>query len=95
MIEPLSLGLGAGLLGVGMLIGRAMRVKPPKPKPIQPVCSCGHGYGQHQDGGRCGAEVKRATRWGSGQYDPIDFEYVPCSCLKHDGPVPLPEVWAP
>lgn len=93
MIEPLSVLAGAGSVAVGVLIGRAMRVKPlPAPGP---VCSCGHGYGQHQDAGQCGAEVKRPVQWGAGQHDPIHFKWVPCPCLRHDGPVPLPEVWSP
>lgn len=48
MFDPLSLLAGAGLLGAGMLAGRKMRPRPPVDP--GPVCTCTHGYGQHEQG---------------------------------------------
>lgn len=69
------------LLGVG--IGRRMRVKPPEP--LRAVCTCSHGFGQHEDGGKCQGEVKRADKWDE-DTNPRHWEYAPCRCTRYDGP---------
>lgn len=91
-MDPLTILSGGALLCVGVLIGRAMRPKPVKDP--GPVCSCGHGYGQHENAGRCGAEAQRACDWTYGG-SPMAWEYVRCACLSYDGPEPLPKVWTP
>lgn len=81
-MNPLELAdyvvAGATLL-VGLVVGRRMRPKPPEP--LRPVCSCGHGYGTHEDGRRCfGRDEKR--RNGVVHLDE-------CPCRRYDGPDPL------
>uniref|UniRef100_UPI003F496783 hypothetical protein n=1 Tax=Pseudonocardia sp. CA-138482 TaxID=3240023 RepID=UPI003F496783 len=78
MMEPISMLVGAGLLLAGWAVGRVSRRRPKSPAPI---CSCGHGYGMHeQGGGRCRDEKRR---------------YVRCNCQVYDGPEPLPRAWMP
>jgi hypothetical protein len=68
---------------VGISIGRSMRPTPPKP--LQAVCSCEHGYGQHEDVGKCHGQVRRATKWNS-LGDEKDWTWVQCPCQRYDGP---------
>lgn len=69
-------------LAIGIGIGRAMRVKPPKP--LTAVCTCEHGFGQHEDGHRCHGQVQR-SRWDKhGLHS--GYDWVDCSCLRYDGP---------
>lgn len=89
-MDPLTLFVGGGLFAVGVLIGRAMRVKPPKDP--GPVCTCGHGYGQHEQAKKCHGEEMR-SRYSAGSW--TGYEYAPCPCLSYDGPEPLPKVWTP
>jgi hypothetical protein len=74
------------LFGVG--IGRSMRPKPPEP--LKPMCTCGHGYGTHDNGKACQAQVKRPNEWNrsSSIELPIGWEHVPCPCVRYDGPSP-------
>lgn len=90
-MDPLTLLTGGGLLVVGALIGRAVRPRPARDP--GPVCTCGHGYGQHEQGGKCVSKVER-TNYGPG-YSVLGTEWVPCPCLSYDGPEPLPRVWTP
>ena len=75
---------GAALL-IGIGIGR--RLRPRAWRPRGPVCSCRHGYGFHEAGRACRAEVQRpapATPFGSAP----TWEWVPCRCQRYDGPDP-------
>lgn len=80
-MNPLELAdylvAGATLL-IGVGVGRRMRPRPPKP--LKPMCSCGHGYGTHEDGRRCqGKEPARRN-----YTDYLDA----CQCRRYDGPDP-------
>lgn len=72
---------GSALIG-GILIGRRMR--PERPEPIRPICSCDHGYGTHDaDGGGCHAEtLVQFTAYKANQ------RLAPCPCKRYDGPDP-------
>jgi len=89
MFDPLSLLAGGGLIATGWLVGRTNR-KPPKLEPpkLDTICSCNHGYGSHENGNVCRAEVRRLRDGCTSTYD-----WVPCPCLSYDGPEPLPRVW--
>jgi hypothetical protein len=77
--------IGAGLaLLIGVGVGRQMRPKPPEP--LKPICSCGNGYGEHLDGGKCHGQIKRMRYSASGSH--IGYDYVQCPCLRYDGPDP-------
>lgn len=84
--------------GIGMTRGRVTeRNKAPKL-----ACSCKHGYGSHEAGGKCHADVKRANRWGrmkgyDGDDHEVGWEYVTCPCMAYDGPEPPINVlsWTP
>lgn len=70
---------------VGALIGRHSRPRPPEP--LRPICSCGHGYGAHEDGRECKSEGRKADHWT--EYGHADhWTAVPCQCLRYDGPNP-------
>jgi len=70
---------------VGLLIGRRMRPRPPDP--VRPICTCGHGYGSHQDGKECQVGDREADHWDSyGRED--HWVSVQCSCTRYDGPDP-------
>jgi hypothetical protein len=51
------------------------------------MCSCGHGYGTHEDEKRCHATNTRRLN-GMATIDP-------CPCHHYDGPEPLPRAWTP
>lgn len=87
MFDPISLGVGAVLLMLGWLVGRRGR-----PKLVGAVCSCGHGYGIHEDGKKCVAAVERPHYYSNGTRN--GYEWAQCACLCYDGPEPLPRVWA-
>lgn len=70
-------GAGAALL-VGILVGRRMRPRPPEP--MQPMCSCDHGYGHHEGGKRC-AGYESNYRNGEDHRER-------CECRLYDGPDP-------
>lgn len=68
---------GAAILLAGIVIGRFMRVRqrPKEPKPLQPICGCGHHLSYHADSKACSAEdskwdIDRGT-W-----------YKPCTCKR-------------
>lgn len=50
------------------------------------TCSCGHGYGTHEDGRSCQADVRRPHYMKSGSRN--GKHWVQCPCLRHDGPLP-------
>jgi hypothetical protein len=84
--------VGAGLAVVpgwiGWVLGRASgrRGVPTAPASTL-VCSCGHGYGTHEDERRCHG-VDAGRRNGVQVLDP-------CPCRRYDGPEPLPRAWTP
>lgn len=78
---------GALILLAGIVIGRfvpARRRKPKPPKPVKPICGCGHGFHDHgpQDPYACHARVS------------LGGSYRDCTCQRYAGPVP-PEYFAP
>jgi hypothetical protein len=86
VFDPLSLVMGGALVAVGWFIGRIR-----KPKTVDPPvmrCSCGHGYGTHENGHKCNAAIHALRNGCSNTYD-----WVPCACLSYDGPDPLLRVW--
>lgn len=89
MFDPITLVAGGVLLAGGWLVGRRSR-RPSAPK-AGTVCSCGHGYGSHEAGGMCDAQVERIHYYSNG--DRNGHEWVACPCLTYDGPEPLPRVW--
>lgn len=80
----LALIEGAGILLAGMAVGRfwpARRRRPKPPKPVQPVCGCGHHVSFHWEGtGRCHHNEQYLNA---------------CCCQGYTGPVPMPEYFAP
>jgi hypothetical protein len=92
MFDPISVVAGAAAVLVGWLAGRVSR-QPQAPKQAGALCSCDHGYGTHENGGQCHAQVERPHYWGNGSRN--GYEWVPCPCLSYDGPEPLPRVWTP
>jgi hypothetical protein len=91
MIDPVSLVIGGALVAAGWFAGRVSRRRPHAPPSSSTVCSCSHGYGSHENGGLCGAEIERPFYWANGHRH--GYEWVPCPCLSYDGPEPLPRVW--
>lgn len=91
MFDPITLVAGGVLLVGGWLAGRRNRKPPPPPEPGT-ICSCKHGYGTHDAGSACKAQIKRADRWDD-YSSACHWEWVPCPCLTYDGPEPLPRVW--
>ncbi len=74
---------------LGLLVGRRMRPRPPKPiKPQPPVCTCRHGFGTHEGGKACAAEIQRPDKWNK-DGDERGWTYVRCPCTNYDGPDPL------
>lgn len=92
-MDPIGMLVGAVLLAVGWIAGRVHWRRDRTPElSSATLCSCGHGYGIHDEGKSCGAEVKRAATWN--YYAQITgYEWVPCPCQSYDGPEPLPRVW--
>lgn len=74
---------------LGAWSGRRMRPRPPEP--LKPMCTCVHGYGTHLNGGVCQGQVKRPSEWrrSASVETPTSWEYVPCPCVRYDGPSPL------
>jgi hypothetical protein len=89
-ITSVTLVVGAVLVvvpgWVGWVLGRASARRGPS-RPPALVCSCGHGYGTHEDEKRChGVDERR--RNGVAVVDA-------CPCRHYDGPEPLPRAWTP
>jgi hypothetical protein len=73
-------GLAVFLAGFG--VGRAT-----KRADNIPICSCAHGYGNHDAKGRCHAQIKRSAN----RYT----QWVDCPCVRYDGPEVMSGVWVP
>jgi len=106
VIEMLA---GGGLVLLGVLVGRflpARRRGPKPPKPVQPICGCGHHFSYHDPKtGECHGKAKgteTVVRDGKGK-PVLDYwgdvqttlETGPCGCRKYTGPEPRPEYYAP
>lgn len=76
LVDYVAFGL-ALLIGIG--VGRKMRPKPPPP--LQAICSCGHGFGQHEDGRKCQEHGKAPKYDSAGAW--LGYR---CTCLRYDGP---------
>lgn len=86
-MDPISMVIAAGLLATGWLLGRYARLRR-SPKPLQPVCLCGHHYGSHDpERGECMTEFVRT----------FNYQQVwrPCSCVRYTGPQPVEQYWVP
>ena len=76
---------------VGVAIGRLTKRRSQTVAPAHSLCSCSHGYGSHEDGGLCQAQVERPHYYISGSRN--GYEWVACPCRSYDGPESLPRVW--
>ena len=96
-MDPVSLLLGGAIALGGFIAGRASRRPKALSRPPElskPICSCKHGLGAHDDGGRCVSQTKRERCWDVYGH-PIAWENATCPCLSYDGPEPLPRSWVP
>jgi hypothetical protein len=75
-----------GTYNTGRARGRAEE-RARKPKQPKPICPCEHVWGEHKDGGKCQGMVRRAFYYKTGTRN--GYEWVPCSCMKYHGPVPI------
>lgn len=92
-MDPISVLAGGVIFLAGVLTGRRVR-RPTTTIDLQPpVCTCAHGYGTHDKGARCQAQVERRHYMEDGRHN--GSEWAPCRCLSYDGPEPLPRVWTP
>ncbi|MEU4314561.1 hypothetical protein [Nocardia sp. NPDC024068] len=88
MLDPLSLAVGAGLVGVGWACGRFGR-RVPRTKKLIARCGCGHDLALHdRETGTCHAESSRRGTHGL-------REWIGCQCRRYTGPTPLEDVFAP
>ena len=78
-----SVVVGAVGYSIGMMIG-TNRGRQNEPERVRPVCPCAHTVGEHKDGGRCLAEMKRQKYNHYGHRS--GHEYVHCACTKYHGP---------
>ena len=62
------------------------RRRPKPPKPIQPICGCGHHLAQH--------DAKKGTCHARISADKYDIERMQCTCRQYSGPLPVPEFFA-
>jgi hypothetical protein len=75
------IGFAAALLA-GIGVGRRMRPKPPKP--LKPICTCGHGFGHHEDGRAC--KATNEDYWY--EMGVRNYRVDQCKCRRYDGPDP-------
>ncbi|MFB7722789.1 MULTISPECIES: hypothetical protein [unclassified Nocardia] len=89
MIDPISLLIGAGLVGGGWALGRFGSRPAKKPAVATALCGCGHDLAVHdRESGQCHGETFRNTGVGI-------KAWVPCNCRRYTGPTPLEEFFAP
>lgn len=87
---------GAVLFGGGTLFGAILRSLPARrrtPHSPELICTCEDGYGTHDEKtGKCNGSIKRPNGWKVDRFldrTVSSYEYVPCPCLKYDGPIPI------
>jgi len=84
MIEGLL--IGAAVYAAGLFTSRFLPARKRGPKPVEPVCGCGHHHGFHDpQTGECHGKML-IPGYGHNH---------PCTCRQYSGPVPLPEYIAP
>ncbi|MFF0487623.1 hypothetical protein ACFYTQ_01235 [Nocardia sp. NPDC004068] len=89
MFDPISLLVGAGLVGVGWAAGRFGRRPARNGRPEPAICGCGHDLALHdRTEGSCHAEIVRKNAVGL-------REWVTCGCRRYTGPTPLEEFFTP
>lgn len=89
VIDPLSLLIGAGLVGGGWVLGRFGSRPTKKAAQSNALCGCGHDLAVHdRDAGQCHGETFRKI--GNGLK-----AWVPCNCRRYTGPIPLEEFFTP
>ncbi|MCM6778230.1 hypothetical protein NDR87_32580 [Nocardia sp. CDC159] len=90
MFDPISLAVGAGLLGVGWALGRFGR-RPARRgqfEQLSSTCGCGHDLAMHDRAeGVCHTEISRKGTHGL-------REWVRCGCRRYTGPTPIDELIA-
>ncbi|WP_067835391.1 hypothetical protein [Nocardia lijiangensis] len=88
MLDPLSLAVGAGLIGIGWVFGRfGHRRRAQSEAKSLARCGCGHDLALHDRAtGNCHAEFSRKGTHGL-------REWVRCTCRRYTGPTPLEEVF--
>lgn len=93
MIDPISLAVGAGLFGAGLLAGKLTRRHTGAGTTPKPVCGCSHGLEQHDpDTKEChGETLHRDARSTSGIY--LGNQWVACTCRQYVGPKPFEELF--
>ncbi|BAD60305.1 hypothetical protein IU443_13495 [Nocardia farcinica] len=89
-MDPLSLVVGGGLVGIGWLLGRFVPRRRARSNPqLTARCGCGHDLALHdRTDGTCHAETSRRGTHGL-------REWVRCNCRRYTGPTPLEDVFAP
>ncbi|MBB5917302.1 hypothetical protein BJY24_006214 [Nocardia transvalensis] len=89
MFDPLSLVVGAGLVGVGWACGRAGRRRARAAEVSPSLCGCGHELALHdREQGSCHAETFRKTGYGMKAWSG-------CQCRRYTGPAPLEDLLPP
>lgn len=85
MIDPLSMAVGAGLVGVGVVAGRFWRPARAESRvPHEYFCGCEHALSFHDpETGRCHGIIRNYS---------TDFESVECTCRHYDGPPKLDSI---
>jgi hypothetical protein len=66
MLDPISIAVGGLLVAGGWLLAQLQRRRP-LTSPLTAVCTCSHGYGTHDNGGPCTAEIERPHYWQTGE----------------------------
>ena len=94
-MDPVSLVVGAALLGAGMVLGRLLpRNRSAESATPSPICGCGHDRAFHdQDKGRCHAveRTERKDMFGNTR----GWLEAPCTCRRYNGPEPIVSYYAP
>ena len=96
-MDPITLTVGAVILGVGYVTGRIGRKKTKTASdPNKPVCGCGHGLHAHDPKSSvCNATVRVSKYNPYGDW--VGHEYKPCACKQYIGPkeIDLNKIYLP